>query len=141
MTILAKCACVTDNKNVFEVTKLVEQGINSLLKQFRDKTKRIDPDNQIKGSRISTLSQLVEITFTINGETRSLHLNFMCDVDAPELGNKKLLCSLGAYGQSDEIILACCKSLAPLGVVYHCLNDCSDRSYVQYDQMTVEVSA
>ena len=138
MGVSAKCLCQTDNKNVFEVAGVIEKALRSLTKKYKDPSKRADSQNKIGVQEMSATSQMLMFNFTVQGEERLLHVHFSCDCDSPEFGDKKLICSLGAWGLSDEIITTVAKALQVYGDTHVMYNDASSEGYTRLD---VEMSA
>lgn len=118
MGISTKCVCLTSNKNVFQVSKMIEQEIAALVRTYKNPKVRIDKNNMLQGMDLNATCEMIVLNFKIKGEQRNLHIHFSCDCDAPELGGKKIICTVGYWGESEEIIKACARALSSLGTVF-----------------------
>lgn len=130
MGIDAKGYCLTTNKNVFKVSHLVEQAINSLLVKsaIPKGVMRYDEFNKWNDKEIVSDCSMIRFSFMYKNEKRIIHLHFGCDSDGEQEGlfGAKLIFSLGMRGESESIIRAIAEFLRILGPVYLQLNDSSD---------------
>lgn len=133
MGISAKAACLTNSKDVFDITQNIVKAIDEKITQARPDKRRFakDPNNKFTTIEMSNFSKMITLHFTLNGEARMMSLHFDCHDDAIELGKcKKVFATLGCWGASDELILLAARVLADYGEVYTVFNDCS-QSYVK----------
>lgn len=135
MSVDSKGYCLTDNKDVFKITALVESSIDNLITSaaIPKGRMRYDEKNKWISKEIVGQSEMIIFSFKYKNEQRSVHFNFGCDTDgsADGLIGQKLIFSIGMWGESEVIIKAIGNSLASLGPVYLQLNDCrSDEPFI-----------
>jgi hypothetical protein len=139
MSASAKLVCSTEIKDVFEVAAVVEDVISNLVSKYMDKklkTGAIGPRMKAKhiDKSFDPKSKYLTFDFNLGEEKRSLMVHFDCDKDYEELSDlPKIVCSIGAWGKSDEIILSLCEAFKEnIGSVHHRLDDYQSEDFVRY---------
>lgn len=139
MSASAKLVCSTNNKDVFEVGAAIEKTLKDLMKaHLSPELKNCGPIHIYRALNIKMgfcpSSKYLTFDFKLGEENRTLMVHFGCDSDYEKLNNKpKIICSMGSWGKSDEIILALCKTMKEeFGSVHYTLNDCESEELSCY---------
>ncbi|MDO9179087.1 MAG: hypothetical protein Q7U16_12350 [Agitococcus sp.] len=136
MSMSTKGVVCTTCKDICFIVSQVERAIKLLVypewkKERLTKIADIPPLFQLPTVELTAMSYAVQIHFTIVGEKRSLWIFFRCDKDNLALAAASISLSIGAWGQSVEVMHAALDSLAMLGDCFLLANDCSDKAYEQ----------
>jgi hypothetical protein len=110
MGIDTKGVVITECKDVFKIRRLIEAALR----------KHSDASGLYKNAPIEfTLeTDFIMCRFTNCGNTRNMFVFFGSDNDYKDLGNKKLILNLGAWGNSVQIMKDCLSALSELGQTY-----------------------
>lgn len=122
---------LTKEKNPFKIWRMVEPAlIAEMEKETGLKGWELWNKTDDKFSRPNCdLSEfgMLTISFTFAGEERNLNIHFECDSDYAEYKKgKKLITSLGAWGQSVRLTEVVLRALSDLGSTHIVNNDCYD---------------
>lgn len=105
--------------------------INNLLILINHYNKLNKKSSEIINIRLSNPDDkwsYPEIDFSLNKERRRISIFLNCDEDEyKSFGrNKKIICSVGAWGKNEEIIFSVANALTKFGKTYYIMDDCSD---------------
>lgn len=129
----------TKCQDVFFVVHLVEEALNKLIRPHarEERFAQRGADEPRKYSmvdpRLHASSEGVNLCFTYAGESRQLHMYFGVGDDSEEMGPKRILMSLGCWGESELYMKTALKALSPLGDVYYDYSDCDDIEPAELD--------
>lgn len=128
MSVDSKGVCITPNKDILSVAKIIGNAVDDLVKANKSKTVRFDKDNTFIKWELVPICDMIVGEFTIKGEKRRLHVHFGCDSDYQQEGflGSKIIFSLGCWGENEEIFNVVSDALSSLGPVFTKMNDCSD---------------
>lgn len=132
---------LTPCKDVFFVVGLVEEA---LYRALDDEAARLgvtrmallalrnakgDALYRAPSPTISSVARMAVMRFAFAGEQRALYVNFACDTDHEDLGDKKLTLLFGAWGRSVQIMERVLRPLGVLGRVLLCENEGCARDF------------
>lgn len=132
MGVSARAVCITESKDVFKISRAIQKEITNLISKNRPKELKPhqDKENIFHDITLSASSQMLFFDFNLKGEKRQLHVHFDCDCDCTDLGDSKIICSLGAWGSSLEILEACAVALNSFGPVFVQPEDTVDDNFI-----------
>jgi hypothetical protein len=120
---------LTKEKDVFKICKIIEK---SILNEIRKETGAENlmsvfvKDNNFSFPHFKLYTHgMVGCQFRFKGEERDLSIHTLCDNDYNEVRyGKKVIVSLGAWGESVKIVNFVITALSELGEAYIIHNDC-----------------
>lgn len=123
---------LTEEKDVFKICKIIESAIYSKIKEASG----IDNITAVWGEDFSYPSfklythGMIGCQFDFAGDGRDMGIFTSCDNDYSEIREgKKIILSLGAWGDSVMLIKVVLSALSELGEAYVIENDCSTEWY------------
>ena len=122
---------LTNDKDPFKIYKLIKDAIVSEMKAEtgEDMIYRVFQRNKFTSPvcTISDFTEMMNIDFYFNGEFRSMTVHLTCDHNYIEAANgKRIILSLGCYGESERLMKTALNGLSSLGDIYFISNDCAD---------------
>lgn len=125
---------ITKDKDPFKVFRLVKEAIISEMKKETGEEVyyRIFKKEQFTSPvcTISDFTEMMNIDFYFNGDYRSMTVHLTCDNDYLEAAKgKRIILSLGCYGESERLIKTALQGLSSLGDTYFIDNDCSSEDW------------
>ncbi len=135
MPISTKGVLVTDRKDAFEITKLVEKSLREWMKNNPDinaKASYTEFDIFTTGRQVYANIHIHEGEDSYLGHAdtskkhkRMMQICFSCDSDHYDLGKQSISFSIGQDDEGIEIIEAALKGVSGLGDTYIIRNDAS----------------
>jgi len=123
MTVNTKGFVLTRCKDVFFVCQRIEHALNELLRpgarayRFAE-NKTPDQEFRTCSMALRATSGAVGFTFTDAGDTRTMTVNFECDIDQKAYGPESISISMGCRGKSDVYVKTALQAISMLGDVY-----------------------
>jgi len=122
---------LTKNKNISEIWQKIQTGLfNDMRKESgQDYLWKVWETGQFSypSCRVEPVGGLFTVSFIFKGEQRDLSIHLDCDSDYSYVKKgKKIITSLGAWGESVHLTEIVLKALQPLGKTYMTDNGCSD---------------
>lgn len=122
---------LTKDKDPFKVFRLIKESIVSEMKKEtgEDFPYRLFKKEQFTSPEctISDFTEMMSIDFYFKGDYRSMTVHLTCDHDYLEAAKgKRVILSLGCYGESERLIKTALHGLSSLGDIYFTANDCTE---------------
>lgn len=122
---------LTNDKDPFKVFRLIKESIVLEMKKEtgEDFLYRVFKKEQFTSPAcaISDITEMMNIDFYFKGDYRSMTVHLTCDNDFNDVvKGKRIILSLGCYGESERLIKTALHGLSSLGNTYFTPNDCSE---------------